>query len=440
MMTCDEVELCEQIVAPPALATRPYPRPNYSEKFRCLAQACDENCCNGWSIPIDQATLDRYRQHPTLKPFAEALIVLNTQSPSPGDAARMPLTHAGTCAFLNQEKLCGIHAHLGPTMLSNACATYPREFVLQSSQSEAALNLSCPEAARLTLLDPNLLGAGPWQTFGPRRYAHLPSPTHLPSGFDPILAIRELTLLVLTDPTYLLRQRVHLLGTLAEHLESLAGLTPMRQWAETHPAAIAGLIAELAHGIAHHLNPLPAISPNPALQLRFTAEILRTRLAEPPVPERFLATVQTFQSGLGCDPADSTPLKDAQITQKFSTAYRHHARPLLDRHPHLIENFLANHLFKYAYPFGRAQNGISPASPTQQHLILVAHLAVTQTLLVGLAAHHRDHFSPDHVVRLIQSLSKAIEHRPASVAHLTQLMHDQHLTTPAAQAQLLHLA
>jgi lysine-N-methylase len=132
-------------------------------------------------------------------------------------------------------------------------------------------------------------------------------------------------------------------------------------------------------------------------------------------------------------------LTDTQITQNFSNAYRHHARPLLDRHPHLIENFLANHIFKYAYPFGRSQNGTDPAPPTHQHLTLVANLALTQTLLVGLAAHHRGDLVPDHVVRLIQSLSKAIEHRPASVAHLTQVLHDQELITPAAHAQLLHL-
>jgi lysine-N-methylase len=439
-MTCDEVELCEQIIVSPDVTLHAYPRPDYSKKFRCLAEACDENCCNGWSIPIDRRTLEAYRQHPTLRPFTDALVVLNTASPSTGNAASMPLNHNGTCAFLNEEKLCGIHAHFGPSLLSDACATYPREIALQSGHPEAALNLSCPEAARLTLLNPSLLGSGPWQSFGPRRYAHLPKSTRLPHDFDPILALREFTLLILTDPTYLLWQRLHLLGKLTGSLESLAGAFPARQWAESHPAAIASLIAQLAQDNAHHLDPLPAVTPNPTLQLRFTAGILRTRLAAAPVPERFLATVQTFQSGLGCDPHHPTPVTDTQITQKFAKAYRHHVRPLLDRHPELIENFLANHIFKHAYPFGRSQNGTAPAAPNEQHLTLVAHLALTQTLLIGLAAHHRERLAPDHVVRLIQSLSKAIEHRPASVAHLNQSMHDLDLKTPTAQAQLLQLA
>jgi lysine-N-methylase len=433
-MTCEASELVIVIEAKPA-TSHGYPRPRYSEAFRCLAGACDENCCNGWTIPIDTRTHADYLAHPVLKPFAQSLIVLNEVD----GAASMPLTHQGNCAFLNEEKLCGIHAHFGPSLLSRACATYPREAASHGGEIEAALNLSCPEAARLTLLDPTLLGSGPWEHFGPRRYAHLAPASSLPGGFDPLLALREFALLVMTDPTYLLWQRMHLLGTLARELELLAGRTPARRWAETHPTAIASLIWQLASPIAHHLDELPKVSPDPTRALRFTGEILRQRLAEPPVPERFLATVPLFLSGLGCSSSHPTPHTDLHITQTFEGAYRHHARPLLDRHPHLVENFLINHLFKYTYPFGRSQDGSAPGSPTEQHLTLVAHLALTQTLLVGLAAHHREDFKPEHVVRLIQGLSKAIEHRPRSVAHLLETVRS-YASTREAQGQLLALA
>jgi len=438
-MTCDEVELREQIGASPEAAPLAYPRPDYSQKFRCLGKDCDENCCNGWSIPVDQQTLDTYRQHPTMKPFADHLIVIDTQSSHPGEAARMPLTNSGTCAFLNEEKLCGIHAHFGPGLLSNACATYPREISHHKGRPEAALNLSCPEAARLTLLEPNLLGSGPWQLFGAKRYTHIPYASRLPSDFDPILALRELVLLLISDPTYPLWQRLHIIGDLAQRLEILSGGSNPRQWARKNPGAIAKVIDATTDAVAFHTFSLPEALPDPSLQLRYTAEVIRVRLAEMPVPAPFLSLVQSFQAGLGCEPERTATLTDAQIAHTFQCAYRHHARPLLDRHPQLIGNFLINHIFKYAYPFGRARHGASLETPTKQHLTLVAHLALTQTLLVGLAAHHREGLTTDHVVRLVQSLAKAIEHRPASVAHMTQLLHDQNLTTPAAQAQLLQL-
>ncbi len=439
-MTCDDVELCERIVASPEPAPRAYPRPDYSKKFRCLAQDCDENCCNGWTIPIDQRTLESYRQHPTLKPFVSALVVLNTQSPDAGHAASMPLTHHGTCAFLNNEKLCSIHAHFGPDILPNACSTYPREVSYHLGQAEAALNLSCPEAARLTLLDSTLLGSGPWQAYGPRRYSHLSHATRLPAAFDPLLALREVAILVITDPTYPLWQRMHILGDLARRLEALADGSSVPQVSQSDPVAVAALLDQVVDAAAFHTFSFPSIDPDPAAPLRFTAEILRVRLLEPAVPAAFLAHIRTFQAGLGCDLAGANPLTNDQITQNFRSTYRHHVRPLLDRHPNLIENFLINQIFKYDFPFGRSRNGEAPATPVEQHLTLVASLCITQTLLVGLAAQHRDRLTTAHVVQLIQSLAKAIEHRPASAAHLPRLLHERNLTTPAAQAQLLHLA
>ena len=423
----------------PELVDHLYSGPDYSKNFRCLAEACDENCCSGWTIPIDQRTHEEYLAHPVLKPFAQKLVVINPH-PTPADVARMPLDHQGTCAFLNQEQLCGIQAHFGPSLLPDACANYPRERGEIAGHFETTLNLSCPEAARLTLLNPLLRGSGPWQIFGPRRYSQMLHATRLSNDFNPLIALRELTLLLISDPTYLLWQRLHLLGELTERLELLTEGKETRHWVLKHPAAVASLIDEFTDTAAFHTLSFPKLTPNPTLQLRFTAEILRNRLSEPPVPVRFLRIVQDFQAGLNCTTGGREMLTDNQIAENFSSAYRFYARPLLDRHPHLVENYLTNHIFKYAYPFGREDAGSSGSSPREQHLALVAHLALTQTLLVGLAAYHRDQLSPDHIVRLIQSLSKTIEHRPRSAAHLVELMPQQHLVTPSAQAQLLHLA
>jgi lysine-N-methylase len=55
------------------------------------------------------------------------------------------------CPFM-EEKLCGIQKTLGEDKLSDTCATYPRNNRLLGGQHEQSLTLSCPEAARLALL------------------------------------------------------------------------------------------------------------------------------------------------------------------------------------------------------------------------------------------------------------------------------------------------
>ena len=62
-------------------------------------------------------------------------------------------TTDGSCAFLQDDKLCLIQTRLGEEALSSTCSDYPR---LELPLGEAKLQigtLSCPEAARLSLLD-----------------------------------------------------------------------------------------------------------------------------------------------------------------------------------------------------------------------------------------------------------------------------------------------
>jgi lysine-N-methylase len=251
------------------LAAPAHLRPHYADDFRCLASACTENCCNGWTIPVDRATYESYREHPVLKPFAQSLIVLNPRSRSTGDFASMPLSHQGTCAFLDPQSLCGIHKHFGAPMLSAACASYPREPAEIAGAHEASLSLSCPEAARLTLLNPSLLSDIP-----------APLTKELPPDFQPTLALRDLSLKLLADRTFPLWQRLHRLGELARRLESLSHPKPAREWAQSHPTTVAHFIAEFTATAP----PLSQHEDSTTLQLEFITEVLRTRLAEGPPP------------------------------------------------------------------------------------------------------------------------------------------------------------
>ena len=47
-------------------------RANYAESFRCIGSACEDTCCQGWSVPIDQAA---YRM-PKLAPSPLRTLIL----------------------------------------------------------------------------------------------------------------------------------------------------------------------------------------------------------------------------------------------------------------------------------------------------------------------------------------------------------------------------
>jgi hypothetical protein len=200
----------------PATSPQDYARPHYAERFACIGAQCEDNCCKGWNVPIDQATYEKYRSAPGLRQHLGTLVVLNTDQPTPADYARIPLTAQSECGFLDGEKMCGIQKEHGPGMLSSTCATYPRAVAMNVGRVEKALNLSCPEAARLTLLDADLLGDGPWKTHGSARYDMATRRRPVPGlgaqlldkagrlgrrlgEFEPRLAVREFALLLLGD-------------------------------------------------------------------------------------------------------------------------------------------------------------------------------------------------------------------------------------------------
>jgi lysine-N-methylase len=402
---------------------RSHLHPSYSEAFRCIASACEDTCCRGWSVPIDQASYEKYRSHPALKPFVGDLIVLNTISPSTSDYARMPLTNTGNCGFLDEQHLCGIQKHLGPEMLAVTCATYPRAIQHPAGGTETSLNLSCPEAARLVLLDPALLGPTPWPLRLPHAYASIwqDDGANLRPG-EIRLLVRDFVLTVLSDRRYPLWQRLYLLGPTVRRLKTLAGNHSLADWCEANPSLTAHVLADSARTAAgERLQPMMAsLGAQPADQLLLVTEILRMRLAEPPTAPRFIECIQDYERGLGT----TTARNEQEILDAYAIGERFF-NALLDEHPQLLENYVLNHVFKNSFPFGRQPLRFTPIpppapDPESEHVLLCVLATLAQTLLIGMAAHYREEFGLAHVVKLIQSLARAIEHGTTFPARLAE--------------------
>ena len=437
----------------PQTQPREYTRPTYAERFQCIGSACEDTCCQGWGVPIDQTTYEKYRSTEFLKPHLGTLIQLNTSNPTTSDYARIPLTTQSVCPFLDAERLCGIQKQLGQEMLSATCATYPRAISTSAGQMERALNLSCPEAARLTLLHPDLLGNGGWRANRRNHYAAVlddavPPPAWQPMdmnnrsrpSYEPQLAIREFVLLLLTDRNYPVWQRLYLLGLFARRLQTLTSGVGVTAWSEANPAAVAQLLAERAQiAIEFRLRSImDEIEARPADRLQFVVELLRLRVSELPVAARFLECVQVFELGLGSAKAKS----EGEVLEAYAEGDKRYYRPLMARHPHLMENYLINYVFKNSYPFGRQSRQPVPDSTKgsdveSEYLLLCAHATLAETLLIGMAAHHREAFDLVHVVKLVQSLAKAIEHSKQFLDQIILFVRARNLNNPHGIALLL---
>ena len=117
----------------------------YFKDFKCIASKCEDTCCAGWGIVIDDVTYDRYKN--VQGKFGERL-----RSEIVHEAGENIFVLKGNnCPFLNKEKTCDIYINIGEENLCYTCQQYPRYTEEFGSLREIGISLSCPEAARIML-------------------------------------------------------------------------------------------------------------------------------------------------------------------------------------------------------------------------------------------------------------------------------------------------
>lgn len=125
-----------------------YVKPQYYDSFRCAADRCPDTCCAGWQIMIDDASLQRYMN--TAGPVGDRL--LEGVDWQEGCFKQKK----DRCAFLNEKNLCELVLKEGEEALCETCSRYPRHTEEFAGLRELSLSLSCPEAARIILLQKEL--------------------------------------------------------------------------------------------------------------------------------------------------------------------------------------------------------------------------------------------------------------------------------------------
>lgn len=125
--------------------------PDYYKGFACLGGACPDTCCAQWEVVVDDDTAALYASIPgKLGEKLRDTLTLDE------DGDRILKFAEGRCPLLTGEGLCGVQKALGHGALCKTCREFPRLCQDYTLFREHSLSLSCPEAARLILLAPQL--------------------------------------------------------------------------------------------------------------------------------------------------------------------------------------------------------------------------------------------------------------------------------------------
>jgi len=475
--------------------------PRYADSFRCIGAACEDTCCQGWNVPVDKVAYEKYQSLPAspLRTLIDASVLFTPNADADSEAdnnqvfAKIQMNNSNQCPLLTEGHLCRIQAELGEELLSEACATYPRIVHGAGSVKEMSLTLSCPEAARLVLLTPDLLAAGqpeknpagvneatekglapdqtnekhasgakarvdsaesdtrdkslayrmsPWPTarksFPEVRLAPDEDEDSLPPNFWPI---RKTVLALVQNRIYPLWQRLFLLDVLCRRLDSIT----KGELKRGVPDFLRDFERTVATGA---LRPAMETLPlDPASQLDVVLRLAGLLLHRSNIRPRFVECVHAFTAGIGNGP-DATL---ESLTAQYSLAHDRFYEPFFNRQPHIMENYLINTIIRCQFPFG--PKGMSPnmqtshaqlphvvSSRSREFALLAAQFTLMKGLLIGVAGFHGEAFSAVHVVHTVQAASKHFEHHTEFLKMSHELLVESRMDGPRGLAILLRNA
>lgn len=123
-------------------------KPEYFDRFRCIAGACPDSCCKEWDVQVDPDAAGVYRALPG--PLGDKLRQVLYEE----EGETYMAIENGRCPMWRADGLCRIQAELGEEALCHVCRAFPRLTHDYGDFVELGLELSCPEAARLILTAP----------------------------------------------------------------------------------------------------------------------------------------------------------------------------------------------------------------------------------------------------------------------------------------------
>jgi lysine-N-methylase len=419
--------------------------PSYLDKFHCIGSACKDNCCVGWDVDIDKETFYKYKdlKDRELLDRTQKFIYRNKDSFSDSvDFGRVKLLSQKRCAFLNEKNLCMLQAKLGEKSLSNVCATYPRLINEIDGIREYSATVSCEEAARLILLNPNgfeikSLPVDPED----RDILTYQVDTKKPGQSMMIKflpELRELSMKILKHRELSLEDRMLILKDFYLELEQAFNQkndnrvsTIIKKYSESLVEVRANLnLRTTLKSKSEDLNPKDE-------KITLILEFLKMLDIFNEIDSKsYRKYTKDFMNGLGLEDnclynpkviGNKKPgARNTQIENiigddslrkaylKYSVAHNNFYEPFMEKYGYILENYLVNYIYGNLFPASESEN------PKEAFMMLSVRFFIIKTQLVGIASSNKK-LSPEMAVAFIQSFSKAIEHHKTYLEDLIDL-------------------
>lgn len=403
--------------------------PSYITRFHCIGEKCEDNCCYGWRVSINEKIYKKYKKvvQPEFKEKIRKNITRNRSNSSRSNYAKIRMNEKGECPFLDGDKLCGLQKKLGIEYLSKTCMNYPRTFNVVNGIFEKSLTMSCPEAARVALLNSELMEFNELEESidvedYEGRFINTEELKYSNKAKRYLWDLRIFTITLLQNRNYSLGERLIILGLFIKNVENLIEKQQVNY--------ISNIISKYDEMIKDEtlkdeLNNIPT---NLSIQMELMKEINDIRIFDGANvnSKAYIECIIEFLKGIQYTKEATIE----EISTRYKDAYEKYYNSFMKEHEYILENYLVNHVFKELFPIS-SKEGVF-----YDYVNMVIRYSLIKMMLIGMSAYH-EQLNEEIVVRLIYSFSRSIEHSKVFLNKVMNLLKENHYNTMAYMAILI---
>lgn len=370
--------------------------PDYFKQFKCIGGKCEDSCCIGWDIDVDEKTFRQYMKLDNEE--FNTILAKNMQknhecSNEFIDYGKVQLNKEKRCPFLNECNYCIIHSKLGEDYLSNTCSHFPRVLNKVDEDYEISLDVSCPEAARIVLGNRSgfkfekddiqlkkYIIAGEIDTNDEEYEDH-------PIKY--FKEIREFCIRIIKNRKFDLSERLYILSDFLYEVEEKSC---------DDSEMICGFIETYnIHDVAKNYR---RNKDNYIMQISLLNNIINSlEIYEETDSELFKKYTKETIGGFNIE----SPEQLEKDSNRYINTFIEYSRNYIEENEHIFENYLVNFMYNNLFPYSESD------SMFEGYIMLIMRYSLIRFYLVGKYLINNTE-SSEEIIKFIQVFSKTVEH------------------------------
>ncbi|XEC95523.1 flagellin lysine-N-methylase [Paenibacillus tarimensis] len=394
------------------------------KSFSCIGSLCEDTCCAGWKITVDQSAYERYEQLPSgqINPLKYIKKIDNNKNPEV--FGEFVMDEGLSCPMLDGQQLCSIQLKLGQQYLSNVCAMYPRHTAVIEGTYEIAASVSCPEIARLALLNPSGITFTKYEDRNGnlndiRKYAVADNSD--PLGMEYFQELRAAFIQLLQDRRCSLDERLMKLGLFCDKIQNLMGngqTDEIKRWLASSPDIWLERIGN---------NQDDASSLSLPEQLKRLKRLIDIRIIYGVKNKRYLQCLMDALQGIRYTNGELTE----DSLNLYIDAYMSFYSCFIREYEYILENYLVN------LAFTKLHSILKGKKLFQIYALLAVKYSLVKFHLIGMSGYYKQAMNADHSIRLIQSYTRIIEHCAPYQKSIMKYLKENNLLTVQGMASFV---